>query len=112
MVAIFARLVVPKVLRQWADRKTEFRQALRPDRLAALGLLHSAIAGIHHKVAVAERMAVKADEHGSLLDLHSRRVIALRDLHANPFRVTAWAISNPTKKGPAIRALNMAIALR
>jgi transposase InsO family protein len=24
-----------------------------------------------------------------ILDLHSRRVIALRDLHANPFRVTA-----------------------
>ena len=34
-----------------------------------------------------------------ILDLHSRRVIALRDLHANPFRVTAWAVSNRMKRG-------------
>ena len=47
-----------------------------------------------------------------ILDLHSRRVIALRDLHANPFRVTAWAVSNRMKRDLAIRALKMAIALR
>jgi transposase InsO family protein len=47
-----------------------------------------------------------------ILDLHSRRVIALRDLHANPFRVTEWAISNRLKKDLAIQALTMAIALR
>jgi len=47
-----------------------------------------------------------------ILDLHSRRVIALRVLHAKPFRVTAWAISNRLKKDLAIRALNMAIAQR
>ena len=28
--------------------------------------------------------------NGALLDLCSRRVIALRDVHAHPFRVTAW----------------------
>jgi hypothetical protein len=42
-----------------------------------------------------------------ILDLHSRRVIALRDLHANPTRVKAWAISNRLKKDLAIRALNL-----
>ena len=47
-----------------------------------------------------------------ILDLHSRRVITLRDLHANPFRVTAWAVSSRMKRDLAIRALKMAIALR
>jgi putative transposase len=39
-------------------------------------------------------------------------VVALRDVHANHFRVTAWAISNRIKQDLALRALNMAIALR
>ena len=39
-------------------------------------------------------------DNGSLLDLHLRRVIALRDLHANPFWVTAWAVSNRMKRDP------------
>ena len=47
-----------------------------------------------------------------ILDLHSRRVIALRVLHAKPFRVTAWAVSSRMKRDLAIRALKMAIALR
>ena len=47
-----------------------------------------------------------------ILDLHSRRVIALRDLNANPFRVAAWAVSNRMKRDLAIRALKMAVALR
>ena len=41
-----------------------------------------------------------------VLDLHSRRVIALRELHANPVRVTAWAVSNRMRRDLAIRALN------
>ena len=45
-------------------------------------------------------------------DLFSRRVAALRVLHAKPFRVTAWAISNRMKQDLALRALNMAIAIR
>ena len=45
-----------------------------------------------------------------ILDLHSRRVIALRVLHAKPFRVIAWAVSNRMKRDLAIRALKMAIA--
>ncbi|MFT6062835.1 MAG: hypothetical protein ACJAVR_002898 [Paracoccaceae bacterium] len=40
-----------------------------------------------------------------ILDLYSRRVVALRDLHENPLRVTAWAISNRLKKDLVIRAL-------
>ncbi len=47
-----------------------------------------------------------------ILGLFSRRMVALRDLHANPFRVTAWAISNLMKKDLALRAVNMAIAFR
>ena len=47
-----------------------------------------------------------------ILDLFSRRVTALRDLHAKPFRVKAWAISNRLKPDLALRALNMAVALR
>jgi transposase InsO family protein len=47
-----------------------------------------------------------------ILDLYSRRVIALRVLHAKPFRVTAWAVSNRMKRNLAIRALDMAVALR
>jgi putative transposase len=47
-----------------------------------------------------------------ILDLYSRRVIALRVLHAKPFRVTAWAVSNRMKQDLAIRALDMAVALR
>jgi putative transposase len=47
-----------------------------------------------------------------ILDLFSRRVVALRDLHANPFRVTAWAISDRMKQDLALRAASMAIAIR
>ena len=47
-----------------------------------------------------------------ILDMHSRRVIALRVLHAKPFRVTAWAVSNRMKRDLAIRALKMAIGFR
>ena len=39
-------------------------------------------------------------------------MVALRDLHANPFRITARAISNRMKQDLALRALNMAIAIR
>ncbi len=47
-----------------------------------------------------------------ILDLHLRRVIALRDLHADPFRIAAWAVSNRMKLDLAISALRMAIAFR
>jgi putative transposase len=33
-----------------------------------------------------------------ILDLHSRRVIGLRVLHAKPFRVIVWAVSNRMKR--------------
>ena len=52
-------------------------------------------------VALAIVLGPTAD-YGSLLDLFSRRVIALRVLHAKPFRVTAWAISNRMKQDLAI----------
>lgn len=39
-------------------------------------------------------------------------MIVLSVLHAKPFRVTSWAVSNRLKRDPAIRALNLAFALR
>ena len=47
-----------------------------------------------------------------ILDLFSRRAVALRDLHAKPFRATALAIGNRIKQDMALRAVNMAIAIR
>lgn len=47
-----------------------------------------------------------------ILDLFSRHRVALCVLHAKPFRVTAWAISNRMKQDLALRALKMAIAIR
>src|SRR5690606_3757510 len=51
----FARLVVPSSLRPFLDNKTELREALGPDRRVALSRLHSAIANLQSKIAVAER---------------------------------------------------------
>lgn len=51
----FARLVVPSSLRPFLDNKTELREALGPDRRVALSRLHSAVAKLQSKIAVAER---------------------------------------------------------
>lgn len=47
-----------------------------------------------------------------VLDAFSRRIIALRDLHANPFRVAAWTMGNEQKAKLVIDAMNMAVAQR
>jgi len=47
-----------------------------------------------------------------VLDAFSRRIIALRDLHANPFRVTAYAMGNDQKAQLVIDAMNMAVTQR
>ena len=51
----FARLVIPKELRPFLNNKTELREALGPDRRAALAKLHTAVAVLQSKIAVAER---------------------------------------------------------
>lgn len=47
-----------------------------------------------------------------VLDLYSRRVIALSWFASKPLPGDRWAVSNRLKRDLAIRALNMAIALR
>lgn len=51
----FARLVIPRELRPFLDNKTELREALGPDRRAALAKLHPAVATLQSKIALAER---------------------------------------------------------
>ena len=58
----FARLVVPKDLRQIIG-KTELRRPLGPDRRTAMKHLPGAVAILQHELAQAER---KAASHGSL----------------------------------------------
>ncbi|MDX0695446.1 tyrosine-type recombinase/integrase [Sinorhizobium medicae] len=53
----FARLVIPKELRPFLDNKTELREALGPDRRAALAKLHPAVANLQGQIALAEREA-------------------------------------------------------
>ena len=47
--------------------------------------------------------------HGSIIDVFARRIVALRDLHANPFRVTAWRASTSMKTRFVPDALDQAI---
>ena len=56
----FARLVIPKALRSYLQNRTELREALGPDRRAALTRLHTAVAGMQATIADAEHKA-KAD---------------------------------------------------
>jgi hypothetical protein len=53
----FARLVVPNTLRPYLEGKTELREALGPDRRAALARLHSAVARLQGTIAAAARKA-------------------------------------------------------
>lgn len=53
----FARLVIPKELRPFMDRKTELRTPLGPDYRTALKKLPGAVALLQHEIALAERQA-------------------------------------------------------
>lgn len=53
----FARLVIPKELRPFLDRKTELRTPLGPDYRVALKKLPGAVALLQHEIALAERRA-------------------------------------------------------
>ncbi|CDM57630.1 MULTISPECIES: site-specific integrase [Rhizobium] len=53
----FSRIVVPRELRPFLDNKTELREALGPDRRAALARHATALAGLQAQIAVAERKA-------------------------------------------------------
>lgn len=56
----FARVVIPKDLRQFLENKTELRTPLGPDKRTALAGLHTAVAGLQAQIAVAERRAMVA----------------------------------------------------
>jgi integrase len=58
----FARLVIPKELRPFMDKKTELRTALGPDYRIALKKLPGAIALLQHEIALGERRAREAGE--------------------------------------------------
>ncbi|MGM4980935.1 site-specific integrase [Rhizobium sp. 11_C7_N12_5] len=53
----FARIVIPKDLRAFLDKKTELRTPLGPDRRSALAQLEMAVADMKRELAVAERRA-------------------------------------------------------
>jgi len=44
-----------------------------------------------------------------VIDAYARRIVALRDLHANPFRVTAWRVSTTPHAGFVLDALEQAV---
>jgi transposase InsO family protein len=44
-----------------------------------------------------------------VIDVFARRIVALRDLHANRFRVTAWRASTSMKTQFVLDALDQAI---
>lgn len=50
----FARLVIPTVLRLYMDEKTELRTPLGGDRRQALKNLPGAVAGLQHRIGIAE----------------------------------------------------------
>lgn len=56
----FARLVIPRELRPFMERKTELRTALGPDRQVAVKKLPGAVALLQHEIALAERRAAGA----------------------------------------------------
>jgi integrase len=51
----FARLVIPKKLRQYFENKTELREALGGDRRAAERKLHAAVASLKQKITSVEQ---------------------------------------------------------
>ncbi|TAY66503.1 hypothetical protein ELH82_10010 [Rhizobium leguminosarum] len=53
----FARIVIPKDLRPFLENKNELRSPLGPDRRTALAQLHTAVAELQARIAVAERKA-------------------------------------------------------
>lgn len=53
----FSRLVIPKELRPFLNDKTELREALGPDRRAAIAAHHGAMARLQAQIAIAERKA-------------------------------------------------------
>nr|WP_298096418.1 DUF6538 domain-containing protein [uncultured Shinella sp.] len=61
----FARIVIPAELRPFLDNKTELRAPLGADRRTALARLHTAVAELQARMAVAERR--KALAHGEAI---------------------------------------------
>lgn len=56
----YARIVIPRELRQFLDNKHELRTPLGPDKRSAHARLHTAVAELQGQIAVAERRAMVA----------------------------------------------------
>ena len=80
----FARLVIPRELRPFMDRRTELRTALGPDRRDALKKLPGAVALLQHEIALAERHAADAGQRAVSLGRYPLAAdqIALRNYKA------------------------------
>ncbi|MFC6444400.1 D-alanyl-D-alanine carboxypeptidase family protein [Shinella zoogloeoides] len=57
----FARIVIPKDLRSFLDNKTELRAPLGADRRTAQARLHTAVAELQARIAIAERRKALAN---------------------------------------------------
>lgn len=80
----FARLVIPKELRPFMNRKTELRTPLGPDYRTALKKLPGAVALLQHDIALAERKAAEAGARGVTIGRYPLAMdqIALRNYQA------------------------------
>lgn len=58
----YARLVVPKDLRPYLERKTELRTPLGPDKREAMRLLSGAVAVLQERIALAEAKAARVKD--------------------------------------------------
>jgi integrase len=56
----FARMIIPKELRQYFDGKSELRTPLGPDYRSAMKLLPGAVANIQHQIGHADRLTAQS----------------------------------------------------
>ncbi len=79
----FARLVIPRDLRRYLDKRTELRTPLGADRRMAHAKLPSAVAVLQHRIAIAERAATATTGKQVKLGRYplSGDQIALRNYH-------------------------------
>jgi hypothetical protein len=64
----YARLIIPKELRPFLDNKTELRTPLGGDYRAAVRIHASAVAGLQHKIAMAEQ--ARGQQEGNAAHAH------------------------------------------
>lgn len=79
----FARIVIPPKLRPYLGNKTELREALGPDRRAAIARLQSVLPYLQHQIILARRKAHQESGASSVVGLYPLDVgeIAVRNYH-------------------------------